>query len=69
MIKATVHACAFSVTGGLFNLDWLANFERWANLISLLELHLALFEILLTACADQLIYKLTLIKLCSASAK
>ena len=40
-----------------------------SNLIGLLELHIALSEILLTAGADQLLYNLSLIKLCSACAK
>ena len=39
------------------------------NLIGLLEFHIAHSEILLTACADQLLYNLSLIKLCSANAK
>ena len=39
------------------------------NLIGLLEFHIAHSEILLTACADQLLYNLSLIKLCSACAK
>ena len=38
------------------------------NLIGLLEFHIAHSEILLTACADQLLYNLSLIKLCSACA-
>ena len=33
------------------------------------EFHIALSEILLTACADQLLYNLSLIKLCSTCAK
>ena len=40
-----------------------------SNLIGLLEFHIALSEILLTACTDQLIYNLSLIKLCSTCAK
>ena len=40
-----------------------------SNLIGLLEFHIALSEILLTACSNQLIYNLNLIKLCSACAK
>ena len=36
------------------------------NLIGLLEFYIALSKILLTACADQLIYNLSLTKLCSA---
>ena len=39
------------------------------NLIGLLEFHIALSEILLIACADQLIYYLSLIKLRLACAK
>ena len=38
------------------------------NLIGLLEFHIAHSEILLTACADQLLYNLSLIKLCSVCA-
>ena len=37
-------------------------------MVGLLEFHIAHSEILLTACADQLLYSLSLIKLCSASA-
>ena len=40
-----------------------------SNLIGLVEFHLALSEILLTAGADQLLYNLSLIKLCLACAK
>ena len=40
-----------------------------SNLIGLLEFQIAISEILLTACADQLLYNLDLIKLCSAFAK
>ena len=40
-----------------------------SNLIDLLDFHIALPELLLTACADQLLSNLSLIKLCSASAK
>ena len=47
--------------------DWLI--LKVSNLIDLLEFLLALSEILLTACADQLLYNLSLIKLCSACAK
>ena len=47
MIKATL-----LVTCVLFNVEWLFNFQRWGNLIGLLEFHKALSEILLTACAD-----------------
>ena len=39
------------------------------NLIVLLEFHIALSEILLKARANQLLYNLILIKLCSACAK
>ena len=35
----------------------------------LLELHIALSEMLLTACPDQLLYNSSLIKLCSAYSK
>ena len=38
-------------------------------MIGFLEFYIALSEILLTACADQLIYNLSLIKLCSECAK
>ena len=38
-------------------------------MIGLLEFYIALFKIVLTACADQLIYNLSLIKLCSTCAK
>ena len=40
-----------------------------SNLIGLLEIHIGLSEIMLTACADQLIHNSSLIKLCSACAK
>ena len=40
-----------------------------SNLIGFLEFHKAFSEILLTACVDQLIYNLSLIKLCLACAK
>ena len=40
-----------------------------SNLTGLFEFHIALSEILLTAYADQLLYNLSLIKLCSACAK
>ena len=40
-----------------------------SNLIGLLEFHIKLSEILLTACAGQLLYTLSLIKLYSACAK
>ena len=39
------------------------------SLIGLLEFHIALSEILLTSSADQLLYNLSLIKLCSAYGK
>ena len=42
---------------------------RWANLIGFFEFNIALSKIMLTACDDQLLYKLSLIKLCSACAK
>ena len=48
---------------------WWVNFQSRANLIGLLEFHIALSETLLTACAYQLLYKWNLIKLCSAYAK
>ena len=38
------------------------------NVIGLLEFDIALSKILLRACADQLLYNLSLSKLCSASA-
>ena len=38
------------------------------NLIGLLEFHIAHSEILITACADQLLYNLSLIKLCLVGA-
>ena len=38
------------------------------NVIGLLEFDIALSKILLGACADQLLYNLSLSKLCSASA-
>ena len=40
-----------------------------SSLIGLVEFHLALSEILLTAGAHQLLYNLSLIKLCLACAK
>ena len=40
-----------------------------SKLIGLLQFHIALSEILLTACADQILYNLSLIKLCFACAK
>ena len=40
----------------------------WANLIGFSEFHIAHSEILLTACADQLWYTLSLIKLCATCA-
>ena len=39
------------------------------NLIDLLEFHIALSGILLTACTNQLLYNLSLIKLCLAYVK
>ena len=39
------------------------------NLIGLLEFHIAHSEIQLTVCADQSLFNLSLIKLCSAFAK
>ena len=38
-------------------------------MIGLLEFHIAMSKILLTGCSDQLLYNLSSIKLCSASAK
>ena len=61
-IKATVQAFVISITFAIFNVDWLANFQRWANLIGFLECHI-------TACADQLLYNLSFIKLYSACGK
>ena len=55
-----------SITCVPFNVDWLANVWRWENLVCLLEFDIALSEILLVACADQLLYDLNLIKSCSA---
>ena len=52
----------------LFNVNWLANVLKVRNFIGMLEFHIAHSEILLTACADQLLYNLSLIKLCSACA-
>ena len=46
------------------SIDWLANFSMWANTIGFFEFYLAHSEILLTAWADQLLYNLSLIKLC-----
>ena len=48
-------------------IDWLI--FKVSNLIGLLECHIKLSEILLTACADELLYNLSLIKLYSACAK
>ena len=39
------------------------------NLIGLVEFHIALYKLLLTACVDQLLYNLNLIKLYSACTK
>ena len=47
----------------------MANFWRCTSLIDLLEFDIALSEILLTACTDQLLYNLNLVKLCLACAK
>ena len=46
-----------------------ANAWRWWTWLVCFEFHIALSEILLTDCADQLLYNLSLIKLCSACAK
>ena len=48
---------------------WLANFRWLAKLTDLLEFHKSLSEMLLTACADQLLHNLSLIKLYLACAK
>ena len=48
---------------------WLANFHWLAKLTDLLEFHKSLSEMLLTACADQLLHNLSLIKLYLACAK
>ena len=68
-IKATAHVIVISVTFVPFNFDWLAHFWRWANLIGLLEFNITPSEMLLTACADQILYNLNLTKLCSVCAK
>ena len=39
------------------------------NLIGLVEFHIALYKLSLTACVDQLLYNLSLIKLYSACTK
>ena len=52
MTKATLHAFVISITCALFNDDWLVNFQRGRNLTDLLEFHIALSKILLTACTD-----------------
>ena len=52
-----------------FNVDWLANFWRWENLIDLLEFYIALSEMLLTISANQEFNNLNLIKLWLACAK
>ena len=52
----------------LFYVNWLANFWRWENLTGLLEFHITYSKVLLTACANQLLYNLSLIELCSAYA-
>ena len=54
MIKATLHVFVTSIACALFNVDWLANFERRGNLIGLLEFQKTLSEILLTAGALQI---------------
>ena len=67
-IKATIYAFVISIACALFSDVWLAII--WlANLIGFFELHIAHSEILLTACADQLLYNLSLIKLYSACLK
>ena len=68
-IKPTVHPFVISVTCAWFSVDWLTNFQRWENLIGFFEFHIAHSEILLTACLDQLLYNLSLIKLCLACVK
>ena len=54
MIKATLHVFVTSIACALFNVDWLANFERRGNLIGVLEFQKTLSEILLTAGALQI---------------
>ena len=49
-------------------IDWVI-FKVDQILICLLEFHIAFSKILLTTCADQLLYHLSSIKLCSACAK
>ena len=46
-------------------IDWII-FKGEQNLIGFFEFHIAHSEVLLTACADQLLYNLSLIKLYSA---
>ena len=41
------------------NVGWLVNFLKWANLLGLLELHLAHPKMLVTACANQLLGNLS----------
>ena len=65
-IKITLHAVVISITCALFNVDRLANFQRWGNLTGFLEFHIAFSEIFLTAFEQ--FFNLSLIKLCSASA-
>ena len=68
-IKVTVHAFVF-LHYMCFIQRWLIGFFlKMSNLIGLLEFHIALSKILSTACADQLLYNLYLIKLCSTCAK
>ena len=47
----------------------IGHFLKVRNLIGLLEFHIALSEMLLTATADQLLYNSSFIKLCLACAK
>ena len=47
----------------------MANFHRWENLIGLPDFYITHAEILLTACANQLLYNLSLIKLFLVCAK
>ena len=64
--KSNLDVFVVYITFASLNTDWLANFWRWTNLIGLFEFDVALSEILLAACTDQLMYKLNLIKLCPA---
>ena len=68
-IKAIVYAFVISTACALFDVDWLANFQSWANLTGLLKFHKGHSEILLTTCANQLLYNWSLFKLCSACTK